>query len=247
MSQDSDEPCLHFTTTHWSLIGRAGSGGDAERKAALNQLLQRYLPALRAHLILQKHLQDASADDLLHDFILSKDVLQEIIRQAKPERGRFRDFLLKALTYFMIDQHRRAKAQKRAADAAIPINENFDAVDNLIDSRDVFDVAWARQLLTDAIEDMRTNCQRDGRLDIWDIFQGRLLDPLLHDAQPVPYKVLVARHRLDSPDTASNLLETARRRFKKSLWNRIAEYEPDEEMIKAEIADLLRILSGDKN
>jgi RNA polymerase sigma-70 factor (ECF subfamily) len=246
MTQDADQGRQHFSTTQWSLVGRAGHGNDDERKEALDRLLRRYMPALRAHLIHAKRLQPAAAEDLLQEFILTKVVERNLISQADPARGRFRSFLLSSLNYFLIDEHRREHTAKRSPHAAVPIDENLDAAPGEFRPQDAFDVAWARELISDATQTMREKCQLDGRLDVWDIFQGRLLDPLLHDAAPVSYDELIAKHRLPSPHKASNLLVTAQRMFARILRERIAQYEPDAAMIDAEIDDLLTILSGRK-
>ena len=40
--------CGRFPTTHWSLVGRAGQDATENKRQALGELLNRYLPALRA-------------------------------------------------------------------------------------------------------------------------------------------------------------------------------------------------------
>ena len=59
-----NQPAGAFPATAWSLVGRAGSATPAERSAALEALLKRYLPALRARLVLEKGLREAEADDV---------------------------------------------------------------------------------------------------------------------------------------------------------------------------------------
>ena len=54
-------------TTHWSLVARAGFTDNEARRDALGELLTRYLPALRAHLIHSKRLTDDEADDVLQE------------------------------------------------------------------------------------------------------------------------------------------------------------------------------------
>jgi hypothetical protein len=50
-----------FPTTHWSLVARAGQDGGDARREALDQLLRRYLPALRAHLIFGRRMPPEDA------------------------------------------------------------------------------------------------------------------------------------------------------------------------------------------
>jgi DNA-directed RNA polymerase specialized sigma24 family protein len=247
MTRETDPSYHSFSTTIWSLVGRARRGDGEEQKKALDQLLRRYLPALRAYLVHRKHLQVAFADDLLQEFLLNKVVERDIIGKAVPGIGRFRYFLLKSLDHFLVSEHRRTHTKARFADGVVPIDETIDAAEARPEPQNAFDVAWAKQLLSDTVESMRKKCDSIGRPDVWDVFQGRLLDPLLHGAEPASYAGLVARHHLVSPDKASNLRVTARRMFVSTLRDQIAEYEPDEVMVDEEIADLMRILSGGKD
>src|SRR5438094_173315 len=74
-----------FPLTPWSLVDRAAASDnddlDAQR-AFLNELLQRYLPALRAHLIYGKRLAPDAADDLLQSFVVEKVVESDLIGNA---------------------------------------------------------------------------------------------------------------------------------------------------------------------
>ena len=77
--------CGRFPTTHWSLVGRAGQDATENKRQAVGELLNRYLPALRAQsayhrqsrwitfdLVYGKRLAPEDADDLLQEFIATK-------------------------------------------------------------------------------------------------------------------------------------------------------------------------------
>ena len=106
-----------------------------------------------------------------------------------------------------------------------------------------FDIAWARQVLARAIDQMRAECVRSDRADLWGVFECRILGPLLDGTEPLEYQALVERFGLASPAQASNVLMTGKRMFARSLRSVVAEYERDESEIDAEIADLRKILS----
>jgi DNA-directed RNA polymerase specialized sigma24 family protein len=244
MTREPNEPYQCFSTTIWSLVGRASHGNDEQQKQALDQLVRRYRPALCAHLIHRWNLQGHSAEDLLQQFLLNKIVEREILNKVVPRVGKFRYFLLRSLDRFCVSAFRHERTRARFTHGAVPIDQAIEEAEEAAEPQNVYDVAWARQLLSSTIESMRNKCQSSGRLDVWDVCQGRLLDPLLHGAAPVPYDELVARHGLVSPGQAANLLVTAKRMFRKALRDLIAEYEPNEAMVDEEVADLLRILSG---
>jgi DNA-directed RNA polymerase specialized sigma24 family protein len=242
MAHDSPFGVHRFPATHWSLVDRAGHASDALQRKALGELLQRYLPALRSHLVMQKRIDPDRADDLLQEFLVAKVIEKELIGAADRERGRFRSFLLVSLDRFILSEFRRERAQKRSAPNSVPISDETGGAADFNGPDAAFDIAWARQLLDHAIETMRTECQCTARADIWAVFKARILDPLLLQADLISYETLVEKYGLTSPAKASNLLITGRRMFVRVLRDLIGQYEKDQAEIDAEIDDLYAAL-----
>jgi DNA-directed RNA polymerase specialized sigma24 family protein len=232
-----------FPTTHWSLVARAGHDGGDARREALEQLLRRYLPALRAHLVYGRHLPWDEADDLLQEFVARRILARDLLDRADQQLGKFRTYLLTAVDRFFIDQLRRQGARKRSLGREPP-RELGDEAESLAapPSADVFDVAWARGVLSQVIERMRAECQSSGRAEAWGVFEGRVLDPLLHGTEPADYEQLVAQFGLASADQAANVLVTAKRIFARLLREVVGEYALGDEAIAAEIRDLHEVL-----
>ena len=139
-------------------------------------------------------LMPSAADDLLQDFIAGKVLVDQLIPRADRQRGRFRTFLLTALDRFVANQFRFDSAQKRAPMAPqCATLQNLAVCEDGPDASKAFDIAWARQLIRNAIEQMQRECQSNGRLDVWDVFEARVLEPMLEGAQPVAYDVLAER------------------------------------------------------
>jgi|SRR5882724_11825210 len=232
-----------FPATAWSLVGRAGSATSAERSAALNVLLTRYLPALRARLVLEKGLRESEAEDLLQDFIAQKILEQDLIAQADRAKGRFRTFVLTALDRYAIDRTRFDRASKRSAPHA-DAEALADVAARDSEPSRAFDRQWARQVIDEAVARMNAHCQATGRLDLWELFCCRILDPALADVPPEPYERLIERFKFASPGAASNALVTAKRMFERSLRSVVREYAADENEIEAELAELRAVVCG---
>jgi DNA-directed RNA polymerase specialized sigma24 family protein len=233
-----------FPTTHWSLVGRAGQAAEADRRHALEQLLMRYLPPMRAHLTQAKRLSVDEAEDVLQAFLAEKVLAQNVIGRADSARGRFRSFILTSLNNFLSNVRRDSGAQKRGGgriESASPI-DGVAAPDG--SPADTFDVAWAREVLRQAIEAMRVECESGGRTATWEVFRARVLDPVFSDAEPVPYPELVRMFNFESPAQASNALVTANRHFMRVLRRVVGGYEQDAAAIEAELLDLRRIVAG---
>jgi len=232
-----------WPSTHWSMVGRLGSDGVEERRNALTSLVQTYSPVLRRHLLFRRGIHRNHVDDVLQEFLLSKVLEKSILQLAEGGRGRFRTFLATALDRFAINYLRDQNAAKRGANRRRSIEE--DDADALEEEPlpDVFDVAWARQVLGRAIRQMRLKCTQSERQDIWGVFRGRILLPSLGRAAPVPFEELVEDYRLRSAAVAWSLLITANRMFARSLRSVIGAYDHGNADVEDEINDLRKILS----
>jgi RNA polymerase sigma-70 factor (ECF subfamily) len=228
-----------FSSTRWTLVAQAAALDPEQRAAAVDALLRRYIPALRAHLVMRKRLDPDRADDILQDFVLRKVVQREVFAAADRSRGKFRTFLLTILDRFVIDTARqeRARGQLQSLDACTPL-----AASELQEPGAAFDLVWAQQTLGLTIGRMRSACLRDGQENVWAVFEARLLSPAVTGTPPLPYEQLATQFRFASAKQAANAIVTAKRKFDDVLRRTVAEYVAEDEDIKAEIIELQRIL-----
>ena len=234
-----------FPSTDWGMVARAGQRDQDGDRAALGQLIVQYLPALRAHLLLNMKISPDHADDLLQGGVTDKMLERELVSRASRQRGRFRSFLRTALKNYVISSIRREKAKKRSPGDSLVLDINEDP--GLIPAEDrpsdPFDEAWGREVIAEALRRMKSACETSGRPDIWGVFESRILRPTLEGAKPPAYNQLVERFRFRSPAQASNVLITAKRMFVRLLRFVVSEYVQDESEIDAEIEELKEILS----
>jgi RNA polymerase sigma-70 factor (ECF subfamily) len=233
-----------FPTTHWSLVARVGHDDGSVRRAALVELLTRYLPALRTHLVLRKGLRRDRADDVLQQFLADKVLEDDLIPRARREKGKFRTFLLTALDRFVANVFRHEAAQKRRPAGEVPLEEAAGEADDAAGPAAAFDAAWARQVVAQGVEATRFECEASARPDVWGVFEARVLGPTLDGADPVPHEQLAERFGFRSAEESANLLVTGKRMFARNLRAVVGRYEPGEAEIDAEIADLRATLSG---
>src|SRR4051812_42896683 len=207
---------FEFPTTRWSLVCRAGTGPGSEARRAMEQLLQAYLPALRAHLIFDRRIDRDRADDILQAFATDKIIEQNIVSAAHPSRGKFRNFLLVTLQRFVIDRARHEQSQRRA-----PARGKLQSLDDQADSaavyedhpNDAFDRAWANEVLSEVMRRMRSHCEQSDQPHLWGIFESRVLLPLTEGLDPPSHEELARRYALPSASHASNALGSAKRLF----------------------------------
>lgn len=225
-----------FPATHWSLVARAGDASIEVKRRALTELLTRYRPALMTFLVRSKRTDRDLAEDLVQGFLADKVLEKDLIAKAEQARGKFRSFLLKALTHYVIDQFRKRRLPETAVDGHLDAAEAARAADE-------FNVAWARRVLSETYDTMRTECEASGRLHIWNVFERRIITPTLEHTAPPSYEELTRRYGFRSPKEAGNMFVSARRMFERTLRAVVGEYSRDEAEIDAEIADLIDILS----
>lgn len=244
MPEDPFDRFQRFPTTQWTLVGQAGLEFNETRRDALNELLRRYWAALRTHLIAKKRIESNLADDLVQGFIEKKILEKDLVSVAERGRGRFRNLLLTALDNYVANEMQKKNAQKRAADRAtsLDVDERSQMAVGGDSADHAFDQAWAKQLLNQVIERMEAECQTDGRPDIWRVFQGRVIAPIMEGADPTDYDEIVAECGFKSPAQASNALVTGKRMFARLLRSAIAEYASSDEEIEVEIQELEAVL-----
>src|SRR6266516_3625260 len=100
-----------FTTTHWSVVLKAADGSAPGAQEALEQLCRTYWYPLYAYVRRRGHSPE-DAQDLTQEFF-ARLLEKKIFRQARPERGRFRSFLLTSFKHFLVNEWHRATARKR--------------------------------------------------------------------------------------------------------------------------------------
>lgn len=242
MNDENARGIGRFQTTRWSLIARSRDTDPELRRKALGELFQRYCPALRAHLLLRQRINPDRAEDLLQGFFSEKILEGDLLAQVDPARGRFRSLLVRALDNYAVDQARRDLARKQAPGQEVSLESDEVAAEQTISS-DVFDVAWAREVIAESVRRMEAECRQRNRTRIWEVFEQRILVPTFSHALPPRYDELVRRFGFASPEQASNALMTAKRQFKRTLESVVAEYTEREEEIEDEIRELRQTLS----
>lgn len=227
-----------FPSTDWSAVGTAAAGADPEASAALDRLLTRYLPALRAFLVVERRMDVHRADDLLQGFVAERILEKNLLAQADRGRGRFRSFLLACLIRYVSAECRREAAAIRHPGPGKLKGLDAPGVQLLTPETrsDAFDLAWAQQVVADALKRMKDECDSGLRPDLWAIFEGRVLLPATQGAAPLEYGQLVERFGFASVAQATNALVTAKRMYARSLRRAVAQYagadgaEVDEEL-----------------
>ena len=138
-----------FPTTHWSLVLEAGAGDDTAARAALETLCRQYWYPIYAFVRRQGRTHH-EAEDCTQEF-LARLLAADGVARARPERGRFRAFLLSSLRHFLANEWRKTQAAKRGGGVVIESLDWQDAeqrfahepADPGLTPEQAFDRSWA--------------------------------------------------------------------------------------------------------
>jgi RNA polymerase sigma factor (sigma-70 family) len=233
-----------FPATQWSVVLRAGKNSDTQANAALESLCRRYWYPLYAFVRRQGR-DHHEAEDCTQEF-LAQLLAADGLQRARPERGRFRTFLLTALRNFIISEWRRSQAAKRGGGlAAIPIgasnpDERFsqEPVDPGLTPEQAFDRSWALGMIDQAVQQLRGEYGTSGRAKVFDA-----MAPLIWGDDSSD---LLARQAAVTGLSVSSFtvaLHRARRRLGERLRAMVAETVADPVEIDIELRHLVSALS----
>jgi DNA-directed RNA polymerase specialized sigma24 family protein len=216
--------------TRWSLVMRAAGGAavtDEDRRKALGEIFHRYQPAMRSYL-LARGIRPERADDLVQSFVADKMLEKNLLARADQSRGGFRAFLFTSLNNHCMNESRRDRSRIRSPESGklLPIDDPCVQIGAAPDT-DMFDIAWARETMAEALRRMQEGCIADGRSDLWEVFEVRLLAPAVDDVPPLPYEDFI----------------TAKRRAAQALRSVLAEYVTSEAQLEEELKSLGEILA----
>jgi len=150
-----------FAATSWTAVVTAQQGGGAQAQDALAKLCQVYWGPLHAYVRRLGHAEE-EAKDLTQQFfyvLLSKNYLGAVDRR----KGKFRTFLLTAMSHFLANEWDRIRAQKRGR-GQIPISLDAERWDDglpvfepatELSPLKLFERSWASTVLRQAIRKLQ--------------------------------------------------------------------------------------------
>ncbi len=224
----------------------AAKSPATDGRVALDGVLRRYQETVLNYLTFKFSVTRDVAEDLWQSFVIQRVLEKRLLTHADPKRGRFRTFLVSALSRFVLSELRRQNARKRSpAEGCVSLD--------LLGERDLAHLAtpavegselhWAQAVIAGTLLNMRAECVQSGAMATWGVFEARVLCPILHDVAPADYAELVRRFDFASPTQTFNALTTAKRMFKRHLRLVIAQYSADDFEVEDELQALRRMLA----
>jgi RNA polymerase sigma factor (sigma-70 family) len=227
--RDAMERNLANTSTLWSLVTEANHGPEEAARRARELLLERYQGAVHRYLL--GALRDTNAaDDLAQEFFLR--FVRGDLRNAHPDKGRFRDLVKTTLFHLIVDYQRRQKTRPRPlpADECVPAHPSDEALtcdEQFLDS-------WRQQLLGRTWKALRA---RDATY--YEVLKTRAENNELSSAEMAERLGAALGHAV-SAEWVRTRLKRAREQFADLLLDELAQSmdKPTRERLGEELADL---------
>jgi RNA polymerase sigma-70 factor (ECF subfamily) len=184
-----------------------------------------------------------AARDLTQGFFISL-LERRAFELARPERGRFRTFLLASAKHFLLNEAARSRAAKRGGGAA-PLPLAFDEAEgryqfepaDVTTPETLYERRWALTLIERVLAALRTDWEASGRTAEFD----ELKESLLGGGPTGGYAA--AALRLGTSEGALKVAaHRLRRKFQKRLRQEIGDTVADPSEIDDEIQYLVRVL-----
>jgi RNA polymerase sigma factor (sigma-70 family) len=233
-----------FVTTHWSLVLAARRSDSTQASAALASLCRIYWYPLYAY-VRRRGYSVEDAQDLTQEFF-ARLLEQRWLGQADRTRGRFRTFLLSAMSHFLANEWDKARAQKRGgAVQLVPLQ--FDAAETRYGKEptdpftpeQAYERRWAVTLLEAVLQRLQKECVAEGKAELFEALKPCLVGE--RDSQP--YVSLATRLRL-SEGAVKVAVHRLRQRFRQLLRDEIANTVATPAEVDEEMHHLFAVLAG---
>lgn len=248
-----DEPSLNrpldaagagrFRTTHWSLVLRAAGTEDAASQEALERLCSAYWPPVYTCILRRGHPPEA-AQDLTQGFF-ARLLEKEWLRSADATKGRFRTFLLTAISRYLANTQAHDRAGKRGGHhEPIPFDTTTETVwatplQRSLTPEEEFDRRWAETLLERVLSRLREEFDGGGRTGRFDELKSFLTGA----PQDRSYADVATRLGVSESAVKSGIYRL-RQRYGEMVREEIAETVESPAEVDAEIRYLVTILAG---
>jgi len=223
-----------FELTQWSRVVRA-----EHSVSALNSLCKTYRPPLLAWLRCRGQKAE-DAEDLVQGFFAHL-LKQDFLAGVSPEKGRFRTFLLTSLQNYWMTELEKAQAQKRGSgQVAYSLDEEDEDGNRLLEPAAaspapdlVYDQAWARELLTNALRQLEKESSRTGHEGLC-----RALEPVLFNDPTAPAYAEIAQQCGISEGAVKQAAYRLRQRLKALIREEVLQTVASEQDLETELSHL---------
>lgn len=148
-----------FGVTAWTTVLEARNREAPDRASALDRLVRSYWKP--AYFFVRRRGHDVEAAKDLTQGFFATFLEKDFLRDVSPEKGRFRSFMMAALTHYLSNQYDHARAQKRGgAFNFVEAESEMAAAAEAAPEQAYFD-RWALEVMAAATAKLRAETPPD--------------------------------------------------------------------------------------
>ena len=236
-----------FQNTHWSVILSVRTGNERQRRAVISDLTARYWRPVCCYLR-RKGYREAKAKDLTQGFFCEVVLGRDLIPQADRAKGRFRTLLLTALERYLVSVRRKEDRQKRQPKMGIrPIE--MDELSKLMipqtqmEPDEAFYYTWASDLIDLVLAELKKEYCSTEKKGHWEVFLLKVVAPIMNNEEAPSYADICSQYGIENESKASNMVITAKRRFRAILKRHLRDLVQSDDEVEDELGEVFAILS----
>ncbi len=232
-----------FPTTRFSAIKGLRDTDPERRRVAWDVVISVYWRPAYTHLRMRWKISPESAQDIIQSFFLTA-FEKQYLGEFDPGKARFRTYLRLCLDRFVMKENESSSREKRGGDAEHTSLDFASAEKELstlaagpeYNPEQLFDREWVRSILMLSILKFRQQCETDDKQIHFKLFEAYDLS----DQGDLSYAQLAAHYGL-TETTVTNYLSWARRQFRQTVLETIAELTANEQEYREEVMAVLGI------
>jgi hypothetical protein len=233
-----------FLTTQWTIVEGIVSADESHSRVLIESLLDHYWKPVYCYLR-RTGLTNEEAKDLTQGFFHEVVLERHLVEKADPEKGRFRSFLLMALNRYLSNVRKHDERQRRTPKGKlVPIHmvelPELSQIAAQANPDDCFNYAWVSSLLERVLDEVESNCHREGKTVHWHLFYDRVLAPIMDRTDALSLKEACNRYGIEDETKASNMIVTVKRRFQKLLREYLRKSVMSDELLADELEEIKR-------
>lgn len=223
-----------FPSTRISMVDGARGGG-----APLEEMVAVYWKPVYKYIRLHWNKGNEEAKDLTQGFFVSL-MERGLIGRYDSSRAAFRTYLRTCVDGFVSNRNEAERAAKRGGES-IQVDLDFSAAENELVSAgpatpdEIFLREWQREVFAQSVEQLRADCEADGKT-MW--FRAFELHDLGDDRRPAYDEI--ARELSTSVTQVTNHLSWCRRELRKRVVARVEGSTPEGFDVRADARAVFR-------
>jgi hypothetical protein len=221
---DLERSGADFETTQWTVIEAVCEPAHPQHQQAKSLLMLKYWPPVYAW-FRHRGMNRVDAAEATQSFYVNVLLQRQLFERADPSRGGLRQLIRTALKRYAIDLARMTLPDRPVfmSESSLDAEDADIASQCASDPDTAFDQRWSGLALEESMDRCRRHYEMAGRMDYWEAFRTRVLQPLISGNAAPPLSHVAQLCGFTDAAHAAVVVHTVKERCKLFLKQVISE------------------------